>query len=947
MNAPTNAIVPTTTRTPLDEPNDDTNSGESCTHTDELPSLYKLLPLDEQGNLEHLDPETALERFINWAEDSGKALWDHQEEALLDLASGNHVILGTPTGSGKSMVALGMCYFTLVQNGVMYYTAPIKALVSEKFFELTALFGKDLVGMITGDVVINSEAPLICCTAEILAYDSLRFGSNSDISAVCMDEFHYYADKDRGWAWQIPLLTLPHTQFLLMSATLGNMSALSERLERMTKRHVDAVLNAPRPVPLRFAYATTSLEASVKVALQAQEAPLYIVHFAQSEAEKSARALANFGISTKEEREKIKTFLQNVRFTTSYGKSLKHLLTCGVGIHHAGMLPRYRLLVEKLAQQGLLPVICGTDTLGVGINVPIHTVIFNSLTKFDGRHMRHLNAREFHQIAGRAGRCGFDTEGVVQAQATVYEIERLKAQAKAQGDPKKLRRIKAPSQPAGFLGWSEKTFHKLIESSPEELRAHLKISHALVLAEVMQQGHAFRRIVFLIMNSFIPDEEKTRLLGRTQEIFATLLDSGVIEQVCQDFDSNVTEVTDKADATGVTDTTDVTDVAGALSATEAAYKEDDLDTNPLFARVAEPKRWIQATYKPTIEIPEDFALNQPLAPFVLAALELLDPQSPSYALDVVSLAESALDNPPQIMKALLKKAKNEAMSRMKAEGIEYEERLERLEDVSYEKPLESLIKTAYENYSAQVPWARDFAPMPKSIVRNMLETACDFKTYVQVVGIIKNEGTLLRYLSDAWRFLAKTIPESKLDDKLHDIISWLHVLISTTDSSLLDEWQGNNLIHAAEPPRISQTQDLVPDRRGLMIFIHNALFQRVVKAAQHDTSALGELDGAWGWHARQWTRVLDEFYEAHDQIELTADARSNTFCTFDTTDEKLGTWCVRQMFLDSDGDCDFGMSADIDIAQTLDTADLVCTRYCAGNIDDLLEDEQNASSEHA
>lgn len=938
MDAPTNAIVPTTASTLQDEPDDGTNSGESCTQTDELPSLYKLLPLDKQGNLEPLDPETALERFINWAEDSDKALWDHQEEALLDLASGNHVILGTPTGSGKSMVALGMCYFTLVQNGVMYYTAPIKALVNEKFFELTALFGKDLVGMITGDVVINSEAPLICCTAEILAYDSLRFGTNSDISAVCMDEFHYYADKDRGWAWQIPLLTLPHTQFLLMSATLGNMSALSARLERMTKRHVDAVLNAPRPVPLRFAYATTSLEASVKVALQAQEAPLYIVHFAQSEAEKSARALANFGISTKEEREKIKIFLQNVRFTTSYGKSLKHLLTCGVGIHHAGMLPRYRLLVEKLAQQGLLPVICGTDTLGVGINVPIHTVIFNSLTKFDGRHMRHLNAREFHQIAGRAGRYGFDTEGVVQAQATVYEIERIKAQAKAQGDPKKLRRIKAPSQPAGFLGWSEKTFHKLIESSPEELRAHLKISHALVLAEVMQQGHAFRRIVFLIMNSFIPDEEKTQLLGRTQEIFATLLDSGVIEQVCQDPNSDATEVTDLTNATSETSATD---------ATEAAYKEDDLDTNPLFAHVAEPKRWIQATYKPTIEIPEDFALNQPLAPFVLAALELLDPQSPSYALDVVSLAESALDNPPQIMKALLKKAKNEAMSRMKAEGIEYEERLERLEDVSYEKPLESLIKTAYENYSAQVPWARDFTPMPKSIVRNMLETACDFKTYVQVVGIIKNEGTLLRYLSDVWRFLAKTIPESKLDDKLHDIISWLHVLISTTDSSLLDEWQGYNLIHAAEPPRISQTQDLVPDRRGLMIFIHNALFQRVVKAAQHDTSALGELDGAWGWHARQWTRVLDEFYEAHDQIELTADARSNTFCTFDTTDEKQGIWHVRQMFLDSDDDCDFGICADIDIAQTLDTADLVCTRYCAGTIDDLLEDEQNTSSEHA
>ena len=168
-----------------------------------------------------LTPDAALDRFLDWTAARGIELWPHQEEALMDLMVGDHVILGTPTGSGKSLVALGMQFMALATGRRSYYTAPIKALVSEKFFDLVEVLGRENVGMITGDAHINAEAPVICCTAEILANQALREGEDADVGCVAMDEFHFYGDADRGWAWQVPLLTLPKTQFLLMSATLA------------------------------------------------------------------------------------------------------------------------------------------------------------------------------------------------------------------------------------------------------------------------------------------------------------------------------------------------------------------------------------------------------------------------------------------------------------------------------------------------------------------------------------------------------------------------------------------------------------------------------------------------------------------------------------------------------------------------------------------------------
>lgn len=850
------------------------------------PSWWEEEP-DENGNVAEPEPwlsaETAYERFLSWVEARGITPWTHQEDALFALAAGSNVILGTPTGSGKSLVAIGELFLGLATGKRGYYTAPIKALVSEKFFQLVDIFGRDNVGMVTGDSHINTKAPIICCTAEILANQALAEGADADVGLIAMDEFHFFADPDRGWAWQVPLLTLPHAQFLLMSATLGDMSAIAATLERETGREVERILNAPRPVPLSYQYVKTALEATVELALRQGDAPLYIVHFSQDAALTSARALASYGVATKEQREAIKEALHGARFNTAFGKTLKHLISCGVGLHHAGLLPRYRLLVEKLAQQGLLPVICGTDTLGVGINVPIHTVVLTGLTKFDGVKQRRLRSREFHQIAGRAGRSGFDTEGVVIAEAPEHEIENYKAELKAMGDPKKMKRLKKKKPPEGFVTWNEATFTRLIDAPPETLRPRLRVTHSMVLAEVEQGGDARARVDDIIDRSLQSDEEKAALHDRAAEIFATLIDAGVVVQKAVQGDG----------------------------------------PNPATA------------YELTVDLPEDFALDQPLSPFLLAALELLDPESPTYDMDLISFVEATLEDPKQVLRAQERRARDEAMAAMKAEGVDFEERVERVRDVTYPKPLEEQIDTAYQAYCEKVPWARDFEPAPKSVLRDMLETGCDFKSYIQSYKIERCEGILLRYLAEAFRALDRTVPADKKTPQLDDVVAWLGIIVRSVDSSLVDEWAAAGQPIDAAPPK--PADEVVADRRGLTVLVRNALFHRVRLAARDRADELGALDEDWGFGTLRWKRVLDAFYEAHDELLTDADARSAAYLSIDEANEKTDhVWHVHQVFADADGDHDFGIMADVDLNATQDGDGVVFKNYKAGVIEELV-----------
>ena len=838
-----------------------------------------------------LKADQAFERFLEWTGNRGIELWEHQEEALMDLAAGNHVILGTPTGSGKSLVALGMLFMGMAQGKRSYYTAPIKALVSEKFFDLVQVLGRENVGMITGDTHINTSAPVICCTAEILANDALREGEDTDVGCVAMDEFHFFSDPDRGWAWQVPLLTLPHTQFMLMSATLGDVSAIAASLRKHTDSDVDLVVDAPRPVPLSYDYVKTPLEGTVELAMRNNEAPLYIVHFSQDAALSTAQSLANFGIATKEQREQIKEMARGTHFTTAFGKILKRLLSCGVGVHHAGMLPRYRLLVEKLAQQGLLPVICGTDTLGVGINVPIHTVVLTALTKFDGYKMRRLRAREFHQIAGRAGRSGFDTEGMVIAEAPEYEIENAKLLLKAGDDPKKLRKIKKKKPPEGFVTWNEQTFQRLIETQPETLKPRLRITHSMVLSMVEQGGDARTRVSELIAKSLQTDEEKLKLNVRADEIFATLIDSGVVVR---------------------------TEVPPAPDAPADALPEVD--------------------YALTVDLPEDFALDQPLSPFLLAALELLDPESDTYTFDLISMVEATLEDPKQVLRAQERAARSRAMAEMKADGIDFEERKERLQDVTYPKPLEDLLDTAFATYCAEVPWANDYELSPKSVLRDMLEGANDFKGYIQKLNIARSEGILLRYLAEAFRSLDRTVPVAKRNEQLEDIISWLGFMVRSVDSSLVDEWEAAGDPAALDMAPPSAADQVVADRRGVTLLVRNALIRRVTLAARERYDQLGELDSDFGMTATRWERALDAYHEQHEEILTDADARSSAMLSIDEADEQAAhVWHVHQIFADEDGDHDFGIMADLDLDATQEEGEAVFKNYRVGFIEDLLD----------
>jgi superfamily II RNA helicase len=625
------------------------------------------------------DPDALFESFATWAAASGTPLYPAQEEALIELVSGANVVLATPTGSGKSLVATGAQYAALAAGRRSYYTAPIKALVSEKFFALCGVFGAENVGMLTGDAAVNRDAPIIACTAEVLANIALREGADTDAGLVVMDEFHFYGDPDRGWAWQVPLLELPRAQFLLMSATLGDTTALREDLTRRTGRPTALVAHAERPVPLHHYYATTPMHETIAELLDTRQAPIYVVHFTQASALERAQALMSVNVCSKEEKAAIAELIGGFRFSSGFGATLSRLVRHGIGVHHAGMLPKYRRLVEQLAQAGLLKVICGTDTLGVGINVPIRTVVFSALSKYDGTRTRLLSAREFHQIAGRAGRAGYDTAGTVVVQAPEHEVENLKQFAKVGDDPKKRRKLVRKKAPEGMVPWSEATMRRLIDAEPEALTSNMRVSTAMILDVVDRPGDPFAALRRLLTDNHEPRKRQLRHIRDAIGIARSLLQAGVIVRL------------DEPEPDG-------------------------------------------RRYRLTVDLPPDFALYQPLSTFALAAIELLDPASDSYPLDVVSVIEATLDDPRQILAAQLNKARGEAVAQMKAEGIEYDERIELLDEVSYPKPLAELLEHAFAVYVQSNPWAADAHPAPKSVVREMWERAMTFREFVSTTG---------------------------------------------------------------------------------------------------------------------------------------------------------------------------------------------------------------------
>ncbi|MCU1589767.1 MAG: box helicase [Frankiales bacterium] len=792
------------------------------------------------------DADSLYDAFNTWVEGQGLALYPAQQDALIEVFSGSNVILSTPTGSGKSLVAVGAHFAALATKRRTFYTAPIKALVSEKFFALAETFGADHVGMMTGDASVNPHAPVICCTAEILANLALRQGSQTDAGIVVMDEFHFYAEPDRGWAWQVPLLELPRSQFLLMSATLGDVRRFEDELTQRTGRATAVVSGAERPVPLFYSYAMTPLHETIEDLLATRQAPIYIVHFTQASAVERAQALMSINVCSREEKDAIADLIGGFRFTAGFGPTLSRLVRHGIGVHHAGMLPKYRRLVELLAQAGLLKVICGTDTLGVGINVPIRTVLFTALSKYDGEKTRHLKAREFHQIAGRAGRAGFDTAGTVVVQAPEHVVENEKSLAKAGDDPKKRRKVVRKTPPEGFVSWGQPTFDRLVGAEPETLTSSFALSHSMVLNVLHRSG----------------DDELRALIGRTHE---------------------TTEAQERM-------LLQADEIVEALLAAEVVERDDG------------------GRLRLTLELQPDFALNQPLSPFAVAALQLLDRESPTYALDVLSVLEATLDDPRQVLSAQRNKAKGEAVAQMKADGIEYEERMELLEDVEHPKPLAELLGHAFETYRKSQPWVGDYDLSPKSVARDMYERAMTFVEYVGFYGLARSEGLVLRYLADAYKALDRTVPDALRTDELIDLTEWLGELVRQVDSSLLDEWE--RLRNPTEPQHTAPVDTTPPpvtaNPRAFRVLVRNAMFRRVELAALRRYDLLAELDPDIDWAA-----AMEAYFAEYDGLGTGPDARGPHLLLV----EKLADrWRVRQVFDDPDGDHDWGISADVDLA---------------------------------
>jgi hypothetical protein len=797
------------------------------------PPLLSHLPV-EPG------PDALLDGFVEYVATQGLELYPAQEEAVLELLAGHNVILNTPTGSGKSLVAAAAHFAALAEGRRSFYTAPIKALVSEKFFDLCRQFGSERVGMVTGDAAVNAGAPIICCTAEILANRALRDGPGTDVEVVVMDEFHFYADPQRGWAWQVPLLELTHCQFLLLSATLGPTRFFEADLTRRTGRPTVLVRSELRPVPLDFEYRTTTLHESITELLAGDRAPVYVVHFTQREATEAAQSYLSLDPLTRAEKEEVKRRVGGFRFDSPVGKDLRRFVLGGVGVHHAGLLPKYRLLVEKLAQAGLLKVICGTDTLGVGVNVPIRTVLFTQLCKYDGDTTRILTVREFKQIAGRAGRRGFDDRGFVWAQAPAHWVDNRRAEeragaAKAGADPRGNKRrkvVKKKPPERGYVHWAEDTFWKLVKGEPEPLTSSFRVNHQLVMSLLDRPGDGCAQLRRLLVDNHEPRRRQRHHIRRAVGIFRSLVDADLLE---------------------------------FLPARDEAGR---------FVRVK-------------LDLQDEFALHQPLSLWAIEAVGQLDRDLPDHALRVLSVVESILETPAVVVAAQVERAKRELLAELKARGVDYDERMARLAEVEPPRPDKDWIYDSFDRFRVRHPWVGSDNVRPKSVARELFELGLTFRQYIEHHGLKRSEGVVLRYLSDCYRALVQNIPAEHRTDDLVDLTEWLGTLVRQVDSSLLDEWERllhpDQALEAEVRPPTDEAPDITRNERAFRVMVRNTTFrwvQLLARRRYHDLA--GELaalapaggDGVPAWTAAGLEGALAAYWDEHDRIDTGPDARS-------------------------------------------------------------------------
>ena len=829
-------------------------------------TLYDLIPRDEK-----ISNDVLLGRFLDYVSGRRLELYPAQESAILELFEEKNVILNTPTGSGKSLVATALHFQAIAKGKRTLYTCPIKALVNEKFMALCREFGPDNVGLSTGDASVNRDAPILCCTAEILANIALREGAAANVQDVVMDEFHYYADRERGVAWQVPLLTLPQTRFLLMSATLGDTTFFEEALTKLTGRPTVAVTSTDRPVPLAHEYSELPLAKTLESLVASGRTPVYVVHFTQLEAAQSAQDFTSINVCTRDEKTAIANVLEGFKFTSPYGPEIKKWLRHGIGLHHAGLLPKYRVLIEQLAQRGLLKVICGTDTLGVGINVPIRTALFTRLCKFDGQKTGILRARDFHQISGRAGRKGFDDKGWVLAQAPEHVIENLKLAEKSARDGKKTVKRQPPEK--NFVNWDKNTYVRLIAAAPEKLTSRFQVTHGMLLNVLSRQGDGCAAMRQLIRDCHETPRQKQAHLKRAWQLFRSLVERKIVEFIPKTEDG-------------------------------------------VYLRV-------------NVELQDDFSMDQVLSLYLLETIPLMDPQAPDYGLVLLTLVESILEDPDIILRKQLDKVKDQKMAEMKMEGIEYDKRIEELEKCEHPKPNREFVYSTFNAFAARHPWVGEENIHPKSIVREMFEEFRSFADYIKLYELHRAEGVLLRHINSVFKVLAQTVPDSAKNDQVREMELYLGTMIRQVDSSLLDEWEKMRdpnyrpgETKEVRPPGAEEAAaDITRDTKAFTAAIRNRIFifLRGLVVADYET-AITNLDWPLDAEGAAWTpdrldKIMETYEAGHARLCLDPNAR-NARHTYVTPAEDNKSWRVQQMLVDPAEDNDWVAEFEVDLAES-------------------------------
>jgi superfamily II RNA helicase len=680
-------------------------------------------------------------------------------------------------------------------------------------------------------------------------------------------------------AWVVPSPTLPQRRFLLMSAILGYTYSLGHELTKQHGRETVTVQSATRPVPLEHIYAETPLALTLEGLLQEGKGPVYVVHFTQADAAQSAQDFTSINVCTKEEKALIATELEGFKFSSPYGPEIKKWLRHGIGLHHAGLLPKYRVLVERLAQKGLLKVICGTDTLGVGINVPIRTVLFTRLCKYDGQKTGILSARDFHQIGGRAGRKGFDNLGWVVAQAPEHVIENLQLEQKKAATGKNFVKRKQPEK--NFVNWDKQTFARLMTAQPERLTSSFSVSHGMLLNVLSRDSDGCAAMRDLIRRSHEPAKAKKAHYKRAWQLFRALLDRKIVELIPQT-------------ATG-------------------------------------------AKLRVNVDLQEDFSMDRTLSLYLLETIPLLDPQAPDYPMVLLTLVESILENPDAILRKQLDRVKGDAIAEMKSSGMQYDQRMEELEKLEYPKPNREFVYSTFNAFADKHPWVGQENIKPKSIAREMFEQFRSFADYIKDYELQRAEGLLLRHLTAVHKVLTQTVPDNVKTDEVREMEIYLGAMLRQVDSSLLDEWEKmrdpNYLADATKPelrpPGAEEAaRDITRDRKAFTAAIRTKIFTFLRALVLQDYEgtlailATRDRPDDKPWSTDALRTAMDAYHVDHARLRLDPTAR-NVQHTYVRPSEDGATWTVQQMLIDPDELNDWVTEFSVDIAQSRAAAEPV------------------------